>query len=127
MYAILYGQQAIMQYTLRLADEGLISLHYVLCDAFKVMREEVDNNTATDEEILLNERSSLLPLVICLMTGQAQMLNILWNYPNFYSKPHYLVLLSNMVYETENPAIIKTFLLSQKTKDLFNHISLAEK
>ena len=85
MYAIFYGQLPIVQYVLRLADEGIISLHYLICDAFKVMRDESDEDSVADEEILLNQRSSMIALVISLMTGNQQMLSLLWNYPHFYT------------------------------------------
>lgn len=44
-----------------------------------------------------------------------------------WTKPIYLILLSNYIYESENTEIIKAFVTSQKTKSLFNYISLEEK
>ena len=51
----------------------------------------------------------------------------LWDHPHLWCKPDYLVLLAHMVYETENPSLIQTFLTSEKTKILFQSISLAER
>lgn len=46
---------------------------------------------------------------------------MLWN------KQIYLIILGNFIFETNNPTHIRAFLLSKKTKSLFNTISLCEK
>lgn len=46
---------------------------------------------------------------------------MLWN------KHRYLILLSSIVYDTQNPLLIKTFLTSSKTMSLFDTMSLTEK
>ena len=79
------------------------------------------------EDMKLDERTSLLPLVLSLMTEQAHMLSSLWNQRDLWHRPVYLILLSNFVFETENPAMIRAFLTAEKTKLLFNSVSLAEK
>ena len=73
IFAIFHGQQSIVKYIFRMAEEGYQSLHYLLSDPFKVMREN------DDEDMMLDERTSLLPLVLCLMTNQSQMLSLIWN------------------------------------------------
>ena len=49
----------------------------------------------------LDERTSLLPLILCLMTDQDSMLTMLWNQHNMWNRPVYMILLANFVFETE--------------------------
>lgn len=55
------------------------------------------------------------------------MFSELWNSPQLWTKQVYLVLLGNFVFETQTPSLIRAFLVSSKTKKLFNSISLCEK
>ena len=85
---------------------------------------ESAGNEATE---FLLENSELLPLVICLITKNSSMFSLVWNQPLLWNKQIYLILLGNIVFETQTPALIRAFLLSSKTKALFNSISLCEK
>jgi hypothetical protein len=75
----------------------------------------------------LDERTSLLPLILCLMTDQDSMLTMLWNQHNMWNRPVYMILLANFVFETESPTLIRAFLTAEKTRRLFTAISLAER
>ena len=55
------------------------------------------------------------------------MLSLLWNHTMLWNKHIYLIILGNFVFETNTPDFIRRFLLSEKTKKLFNSISLCEK
>jgi len=55
------------------------------------------------------------------------MFSLLWNEKYLWNKAVYLIILGNFVFETEDPAMIREFLLSEKTKMLFKQISLCEK
>lgn len=55
------------------------------------------------------------------------MFKLLWNIPTVWCQPEHAVLLANLVYETENPALIQAFLTADKTRTLFNAVSWAEK
>jgi hypothetical protein len=55
------------------------------------------------------------------------MFELLWNQKLLWNAHIYLILLGNFVFETQSPDFIRSFLISQKTKNLFNSISLSEK
>lgn len=55
------------------------------------------------------------------------MFSLLWNQQFLWCKAVYLIILGNFVFETCNPSLIRAFLLANKTKNLFNYISLSEK
>lgn len=76
IFAIYYGQTSIVKYIFKVAQEdGLLSLYYLLSDPFQVIQESAE----PVEDMKLDERTSLLPLVLCLMTEQSAMLSLLWN------------------------------------------------
>lgn len=65
IFAIYYGNATIVKYILNAAQEdGLLSLYYLLSDPFQVIQESAE----PIEDMKLDERTSLLPLVLCLMT-----------------------------------------------------------
>ena len=85
-------------------------------------------NVENDDSQKFNlERSSLIPLVITLMTNNVDMFTLLWGHPMLWNDHKFLILLSNIVYETASPSLIRAFLLSDKTKALYNSISQREK
>ena len=69
----------------------------------------------------------MLPIILTLATNNAEMFTYLWDHPMLWNKPIYLINLSSIVFETQNPSIISVFLTSDKCKRIFNAISLAEK
>ena len=95
-------------------------------DKEKAQRRSQGDEDAEASEFLL-ERSELFPLVLCLTTKNAAMFSLLWDHPCLWNKQIYLILLGNFVFETQTPALIRAFLLSSKTKLLYNSISLCEK
>ena len=94
--------------------------YYLLSDTFKVESEDEDDE-------FVQEISELVPLIICLITRNTQIFNLLWNQTMLWNKQIYLILLGNYVFETESPGLIRAFLTSDKTKSLYNSISLCEK
>lgn len=66
-------------------------------------------------------------LVLCLITDNKDMLDLLWNHPLLWNKFIYLIIFGNFVFETQRPELIRLFLLSEKTKALFSQVSLCEK
>jgi hypothetical protein len=99
------------------------------------MQEDTENNsndapddpTEKPDPSFLQERTELFPLILCLVTRNPQMFSLLWNEKYLWNKAVYLIILGNFVFETEDPAMIREFLLSEKTKMLFKQISLCEK
>ena len=55
------------------------------------------------------------------------MFDILWNDNRLWNKHIVLILAGSYVLESDNTALIQSFITSAKTKTLFNTISLAEK
>ena len=64
----------------------------------------------------LEERTELFPLILCLVTKNASMFSLLWNQQFLWNKPVYMIILGNFVFETEDPSLIREYLLSDKTK-----------
>lgn len=55
------------------------------------------------------------------------MFEILWNNQRLWNKHIYLILVSSFVLEADSIPLLRSFLTSEKTKILFNAISLSEK
>lgn len=130
IFAIYYGNFECVKYIC--SHTSTQQLYYLLCDPFKADQEldldiqDNDEKEANDSEFIL-ERSELLSLILCLMTNNTDILEYLWNHPMLWNKHIYLIIFGNFVFETGNPTHIRNFLLSNKTKMLFNSISLCEK
>ena len=60
----------------------------------------------------LNERTSLMPLVLAIGTQDQLMFEMLWEHNMLWNRPIQLVLLANIVFESQNTEIIKSFLKS---------------
>lgn len=146
IFAIFYGRIEIVKFILGLASvkESVFKQHlfYLLSDPFRVYRPEEEDNgigrkrsdIRSESELkeeekykFIKERSALIPLVLTLATNNPQMFSLLWNHPMLWNKHKYLILLSNIVYDTQNPLLIQTFLTSNKTRNIYNSVSLAEK
>lgn len=105
-------------------------LSYPFSSAIEKDQEKKDDEDAApdgSEDQFEQERAELFPLILCLVTQNHEMFSHLWNLPMLWNKDIYLIILGNFVFETENINLIKAFLLAEKTKRLFNFISLAEK
>jgi hypothetical protein len=92
-----------------------------------MLDQDKDGEGADSDPEFILERSELLPLVLCLITKNGEMLSLLWNHIMLWNKHIYLIILGNFVFETNTPDFIRRFLLADKTKKLFNSISLCEK
>lgn len=100
----------------------------MLSDPFKVSVEPRDDEMEEEEgPDFIQERSELFPLILCFLTKDVKMFKELWNHQMLWNAHIYLILLANFVFETQSPDFIRSFLLSTKTKNLFNSISLCEK
>ena len=100
-------------------------MYYLLSDPFKIKVEHEDDDEEGPD--FVQERSELFPLILCFITKNVKIFEELWNNQLLWNNHIYLILLANFVYETENPSFIRAFVLSQKTKRLFNSVSLCEK
>lgn len=71
----------------------------------------------------IRERSALIPLVLTLITNNHEMFSFIWNHEMLWNKHKYLILLSSIIYDTQNPFMIKTFITATKTINLFSSMS----
>lgn len=148
IFAIFYGRTSIVKYILQLADSKELQFRQhvgcLLTDPFKIQAPDyemlsqggtkfvqsemmTEPNKEGDYYQHMAERTALVPLILTIATRNVQMFQIVWEHSMLWNKPVYLVLLSNVVYESENTQIINVFLKSAKTKSLFNSISQAER
>lgn len=131
IFAIYHGLLEIVQYILNQRSQQLF---YLLSDPFQSSEDELNNSNDAPENPIerpdtqfLQERTELFPLILCLILKDPNMLSLLWNQKFLWNKPIYMIILGNFVFETEDPQLIREYLLSDKTKQLFKQISLSEK
>lgn len=154
IFAIFYGRIEIVKFILDLAvaKDSAFKQHlfYLLSDPFRVYRPEEEEpatgrkkgqadklngvDVRSERELkeeekykFIKERSALVPLVLTLATNNPEMFELLWNHPMLWNKHKYMILLSNIVYDTQNPILIRTFLTAEKTRNIYNSISMVEK
>ena len=152
MFAIFYGQTEIIKYIMSQTYEDqdfLWQLQSLLTfgdgkldelnmtkrlrtkEKIEFDKENVPSDDGRDPEEepnqFLEERQSLIPLILPLINNDAKTFELIWNEKRLWNKHIYLILVWWYVLESENESIIKSFIGSEKTKTLFNMISLSEK
>ena len=68
----------------------------------KFMQSEMmtEPNKEVDYYQHMAERTALVPLILTIATRNAQMFQIVWEHSMLWNKPVFLILLSNVVYES---------------------------
>lgn len=120
IFAIYFGNIGIVKFLLSKTDTQQLS--YLLSDPFLAKMEDDEShsddapvgNDGNDNQFY-KERTELLPLILCLVTKNSAMFELLWNQQFLWNKDIYLIILGNFVFESNNTEMIRAFLLAEKT------------